>query len=237
MKNTLAKLALAVLVATPALLNAQTLVFDSVEGFSDTQGANGWSYAYVTGTDLSDLRTTQTDMTYDSEASLWRAAPSGGLANVRISASEQSYVASVPGFPLRYWTADQDYSSVTFATSFVADANGVNPTIFYSTATGTQVNLVSKITTTVGETVYSLDSTDVPDTTISGTTIVSSGVIYNVSAGDRIYFVSKNTGVNQGPALQPWSMEITAVIPESSSSALLVGVLALGLLFCFRRRS
>ncbi|MDP0495737.1 MAG: hypothetical protein Q7Q73_05965 [Verrucomicrobiota bacterium JB024] len=238
MKSVFTKLSLTALAAIPALLSAQTFVFDSVEGFSGVQGENGWSYAYAPSANVSDdLRATQTAMTYYSEESLWKAGASGGLANVRISAEEQSYVGAAPGFPLRYWTADQDYNSVTFATSFVADVNGVNPTIFYSTATGTQVKLVDKLTTTVGATVYSLDSTDVADMTIEGSTNISGGTIYNVSAGDRIYFISKSSGASQGSALQPWTMEITAVIPESSSSALLVGVLTLGLIFCLRRRS
>lgn len=236
MKKILFAIALAAL-SLPVLSSAATIVFDSVTGFSGTQGENGWSYAYVTSTDVGDIRANQVEMTYYSDESLWKGGDTGVPGAVQVSADEQRYFAGgTTAYAIRYWTADQDYESVTFTTTFVADTYGVNSTIYYSTST-TQVTLTNKVVTTVSGTEYSLDSTDVADMTIEGTTIVSAGTIYNVSAGDRIYFVSRNSGVNQGSALQPWSMEITAVIPESSSSALLIGGLVLGLIFCCRRRS
>lgn len=189
------------LVVLSTVTAADEVMFDAKEGFSDLQGAGGWSYAGVSYADVDDLAGKEIQARYVESEAEWQAgAPDGRF--VRINASQQNKLDGNALFSLRYWTADRDYANVR-----------VESTLIPTTALGAYIAMVDGKTLT---TKRLTESTWVLNTTIlrrgEGDPIPINVNLVDVKAGDRIYFVMQN-GDGEGPGgdvMQTWEQIIYA---------------------------
>lgn len=181
--------------------------FNSVTGFSDTQGANGWSYATVLYSNKSDLYNNQILMTYNTASSTWK------YSSISISATAQNKTEGASYFSLRYWTADQDYSQVIITSTLSA----TNPSGAYLA----YVDAATHVTTMLAGTFW---ATSASITAGGGTQVITiNKTVENVKAGDRIYFVLQNSGTSGADSsMQVWNQTITATpVPEAASLSVL----------------
>lgn len=222
MKKILLTLVLAA-VSLPLLSDAATIEFDSVSGFSDTQGGNGWSYA---GIYFSDLSATSTSLwnssvaaTYNEAESTWYATISG--VSVKMSATQQNYTTGLSRFSVRYWTADQAYQTVAYSCE-ITPVSDVTVRIYRQASSGSDQVILDS---------YYYKGGPYDTHTISGT-------VSNVAAGERIYLVLSNVGGGANSnAMQTVSLTLTATtIPEASSFGLVGSLLGLGGVCLWRKR-
>ena len=201
-------LIVAALAAVP-LAGAAT-IYNSVIDFSGTQGANGWSYASVHFTDVSNLVANQALGTYSG--GLWYTPDPGGPA-LRISATQQEMREGDSYYTLRYWTAGQAYSSVDVTSTFYATVEAGAFVYFYNASTASQTLLTGAFSTLGG--IAAGGGTEV---------IALNNSLTNVAAGSRIYFAMQNAGGSGGFTLQTWDQTITVPEPAALSLLLLGGL-------------
>lgn len=203
---------------TSVAVQAQVLTFNSVTGFSDTQGANGWSYAGVHFPGVNNLLANAVLGTYNPAGPSYDVfIPAVGA--VALTATSQNYQPGNAIFSLRYWTADQNYSTVSLSSTLEATITLGAFIIFADAATNTQTQLGGAFATAGGIAAG------------GGTEVLSiSGVVNNVVAGDRIYFMMQNAGEPQDSSIQQnWNQTVTATVPEPSTVALMAVGAGLGL--------
>ena len=192
------------------MVSASKAIFiaDSVTGFSDTQGQNGWSYygKHFSESDWSEL-------TYDSPSSAWTRSESFGW--IGINATSQTMLEGNALFTRRVWTSDADYSS----------AGGV--------IVKTEYDLVSN----AGAGLFLYDASAGTETVLDFTWLAGSGVfeatIADFGIGDQIITHLQNSGDGLGSFT--WQRMTTTIetVPEPATiSMLLVG----GLGYVFKRR-
>ncbi len=191
--------------------SAAVITFNNVTGYSTTtQGANGWSYAAVHYTDAADLQAGLVPMTYDGTHGYWFDNFSGVV--IIDSQTSQNMQEGNAYFSLRYWTADQNYSTVQVTSTLYATVTVGAHLIYYDASTTTQANKVDQFSTTTGI------------TNGGGTQVMNINyTLSNVAAGSRVYFELGNSGDGLGSGvLQQWDQTIAATpVPEPATLALL----------------
>jgi hypothetical protein len=163
-----------------------------------------WSYAYVNYTGASDLWDNQISLTFYSATNDWRSS-SGTIP--WINATQQTETEGNSNYSLRYWTADQGYSSVQLTSTLYA-TNTVGAFLAY-------VPAATHLTTRLTSTYFSSASTIAAD---GGTEpIPVNASLTNVHAGDRVYFVLQNFGAggNGSGIPQTWAQAVAGTDPMS----------------------
>jgi hypothetical protein len=182
-----------------AVGTTQAAEFRASEGFSDTQGANGWSYAAVHFPGVDDLAANQVLGTYDSQNNRWEITIPG-VSTVYIDANSQCMTEGNAVFSLRYWTADQDYDLVV-----------VNSTLYATVTLGARLVMVDANTSTTTDLTNTFWAITPPQT------INICKTLTEVKQGDRIYFLLQNSGDGQGSlVMQVWDPVITANVENPS---------------------
>lgn len=189
---------------------AQVLTFNSVSGFSDTQGANGWSYAGVHFSQADDLITGQVLGIYNVLGASWDVTIPGA-SGVSLTATTQNYQPGNSVWSLRYWTADQSYTNVSLSSFLEATVPLQALLVFCDISAASQTIIEQTSATKAG-----IDAG-------GGTEALSlNGAVSGVETGDRIYFLMMNAGTEfDNSTQQVWNQTVTATVPEPSTVALM----------------
>lgn len=198
---------------------AQVLTFNSVTGYSNVQGANGWSYAGVYFQNSSNLWTGSVLGAYNEVGNSWDVI-FPGIGDVTLTQTSQNYQPGNAIFSLRYWTADQDYASVTLTSTIEATVPLGAYIIFGDLSTLTDSVVAGPAFATEGGIAAG-----------GGTEVMSlGGTVNDVAAGDRIYFFMQNAGTAfDNKTQQVWNQTVTATVPEPSTMVLVAVGAGLGL--------
>lgn len=189
------------LLAFTHLGSAKTIeYFNSVDGYSDTQGKNGWSYACVYTAYMHDIWPNQIPLIYDAPTMTWKKMlPRGPV--VKITATQQNKFEGAGIMSLRYWNADRDYTNVVISSSLTATVPLTAFLVKIDAATHTTTQLTP---------IYFANANTLASA--GGQQVLSIGTtLPNLHKGDSIYFVLRNEGKGDGNGtMQTWDQTIKA---------------------------
>ncbi|MFA5206900.1 MAG: PEP-CTERM sorting domain-containing protein [Lentisphaeria bacterium] len=211
MKKSLLTAGLLVAVSIAVPRAGADIIYNSVTGFSGTQGANGWSYAYKSyDVSLKDMSLA----TYIGAGNYYQGDLGGGRT-VYLTSTGQSVIEGNAVFSIRYWTADQDYGRIRMTSSMTIGTGDYGAGIYLIDAATSTVATLATVWPKAGE------------------TQPLNAIATDIKTGDRICFMLQNAGGTPGSTsgeLQAWNQTVT--VPEPAALSLL----ALGGLVLARRR-
>ncbi len=187
-------------------ISSQAEVIRFSDGYSSTQGANGWSYEY-----LADYQNRHTaPANYSQMAYHWKGYWYAGNGDGDRAQIDNASLFQNAGYdPLVTWTATAGYAQAVVANNLTVNSNGQCYLDYWDASAGTM--------TTLG--------------TYDGGLHNESYTLYNVAPGDMLFF-GKVANYGDNYASASWNPAITVPEPAALTGLVLLG----GILAGRRRR-